>query len=144
MSRFSAGFRTSAGSTTLPLGSVYAVAGSGCVLREVHAFNTTAVAVAIKLSRLDTAGTKPAAVVDAEYDQVLPVALCLAHNTHTVGPTIDEEFERATLGAAIGSGVIWTFGGPGLRIPLGVANGIGIVIATGTGQVLDVSFVWEE
>ncbi len=144
MARFSAGFRTSVGSTTLPIASLYAVAGSGGVLREVHIFNTTAVAVALKLSRLDSAGTKPAAVADAEYDQNAPVATCVAHNTHTVGPTIDEEFERVTLGAAIGSGVIWTFGGSGLIIPLGTANGIGIVVSTGTGQVCDVSLVWDE
>ncbi len=144
MSRFSAGFRTSAGSTILPIASLYAVAGNGCVLREVHIFNTTVTEVALKLSRLDSAGTKPAAVVDAEYVQNAPVATCLAHNTHTVGPTIDEEFARTILGAAIGSGVIWTFGADGLVIPLGVANGIGIVVATGTGQVCDVSLVWDE
>ena len=144
MARYSAGFRTSAGSTTLPIGSVYAVAGSGFTLREVHLFNTTATAVALKLSRLDTAGTKPAAVTDNEYDQNAPVALSLAHNTHTVGPTINEEIVRATLGAAIGSGVIWTFGANGLVVPLGTANGIGIVVATGTGQICDVAFVWDE
>ena len=144
MARFSAGFRTSAGSTTLPIASVYAVAASGCALREVHVFNTTTTAVSLKLSRLDTAGTKPAAVTDAEYYQDGPVALCTAHNTHTVGPTIDEEFKRAALGAAVGSGVIWTFGGPGLVIPSGTANGIGLVVVTGAGQICDVSLVWEE
>lgn len=144
MSRFSAGFRTSAGSTTLPIASLYAVAGNGCALREVHIFNTTATEVALKLSRLDSAGTKPAAVTDAEYVQNGPIATCLAHNTHTVAPTIDEEIARTILGAAIGSGVIWTFGADGLVIPLGVANGIGIVVSTGTGQVCDVSLVWDE
>ncbi len=144
MGRYSAGARTSAGSTTLPIFSLYAVAGSGGRLREVHIFNNTAVAVALKLSRLDTAGTKPAALTDAEYDQNAPVALCLAHNTHTVGPTIDEEIVRVILGAVIGSGVIWTFGEYGLVIPLGTANGIGVVVADGTGQVCDVTFVWDE
>ena len=144
MSRYSKGVRTSIGSTALPIASLYAVAGSGCALREVHIFNTTATAVALMLARLDSAGTKPAALTDAEYDQNGPVAACLMHNTHTVGPTLDEEFAHVTLGAAIGSGVIWTFGGSGLIIPLGVANGIGVVVSTGTGQICDVSFVWDE
>ncbi len=144
MARFSAGFRTSAGSTTLPIASLYAVAGSGCALQEVHIFNTAATEVALKLSRLDTAGTKPAAVTDNPYEKNGPPALCLAHNTHTVGPTIDEEITRAMLGAAIGSGVIWTFGKNGLIIPLGVANGIGIVVSAATGQICDVTLVWDE
>lgn len=144
MGRYSAGARTSIGSTSLPIFSLYAVAGSGGKLVEVGVFNTTATAVSLKLSRLDSAGTKPAALTDNEYDQNGPVALCLAHNTHTAGPTIDEEINRTVLGAAIGSGVIWTFGGGGLVIPLGVANGIGLVVSTGTGQVCDVYFVWDE
>ncbi len=144
MSQFSNGGRTSAGSTLLPIISLYAVAAAGCTIREIGVFNTTAVAVALKLSRLDTAGTKPAALTDAEWDQDGPIALCGVHLTHTVGPTIDEEIKRLTLGAAIGSGTIWTFGGKGLVIPSGVANGIGIVVSVGTGQICDAYIDWEE
>jgi hypothetical protein len=51
------------------------------------------------------------------------------------------------LGAAIGSGVIWTFGGGvtgGLVIPNTTGDGIGLIVATGTGQICDVSFTWDE
>lgn len=144
MARFSGSLRSTAGSTLLPTASLYAVAAAGITLREVHVFNTTATAVAFKLSRLDTAGTKPAAITDNEYWQDGPIALGTFHNTHTVGPTIDEEIDRFLLGAAIGSGVIKTYGDSGLVIPSGTANGIGLVLAVGTIQVVDVTFVWDE
>jgi hypothetical protein len=144
MSRFSAGFRTSIGSLVLPIASLYAVAAAGCTLRQVSVYNTTTTAVSLKLSRLDTAGTAPAAVTDNEYNPDGPIALCGLHQTHTVGPTIDEEIDRIALGAVVGSGVIWTFGASGLIIPSGVANGIGIVVSLGTGQICDVAFHWDE
>ena len=144
MSRYSAGVRTSAGSTTLPIASLYAATATRARLMEVHIFKTTATEVALKLSRLDTAGTKPGATTDNPYDPAGPAADCTFHGTHTVGPTIDEENNRGILGAAIGSGIIWTFGDTGLIIPVGTANGIGVVVATGTGQICDVTFVWEE
>jgi len=144
MGRFSGSLRTGAGSTTLPIASLYAAATSHAKLVEVGVFNTTATAVALKLSRLDTAGTKPAAIADNEDEQGGGPALSTVHNSHTVGPTIDEEIRRVTLGAAIGSGIIWTFGRNGLVVPLGVANGIGLVVSTGTGQICDAYFVWDE
>ena len=144
MSRYSASLRTGAGTATLPMCSLYAVAAAGCKLKEIHIFNTVATAVALKLMRLDTAGTKPAAITDNEYDRDGPPALCTVHNTHTVAPTLNEEITRAMLGAAIGSGIIWTFGDNGILIPSGTANGIGLILSTGVGQICDVTFVWKE
>ena len=144
MARFSVGGRTSAGSTTLPIFSLYAIANIGGIIREIGVFNTTAVAVALKLSRFTTAGTKPAALTDAEWHNDGPPANCTAHLTHTVGPTITDEIKRTLLGAAHGSGIIWTFGGNGLIIPPGTASGVGLVVSTGTGQVCDAYVDWEE
>jgi len=53
------------------------------------------------------------------------------------------------LGAAVGSGVIWTFGDDGLAITAAdavesTANGIGPVVATGTGQICQCYMVWDE
>jgi hypothetical protein len=48
------------------------------------------------------------------------------------------------LGAAIGAGVIWTFGDQGIRIPTGTANGVGVVVENGTGQACQVYMVWDE
>jgi len=142
--RYSASVQGGAGSTTLPSASLYAGANKNKRLFEVHGFGTVATESRYLLRRLDTAGTKPAVVVDAPYDSNGPAAEAGVSGTHTVGPTLDEIFERLVFGASIGAGVILTFGKEGILIPNGTANGIGVVLNTGTGQVIDWTFVWEE
>jgi hypothetical protein len=148
MARFTAAWRTAgAGSTTLPIASLYATAAVRPRLVEVGVFNSTATAAVVKLARLTTAGTQGSGITAAYEDDNSQSAVATAKDTHTVGPTITNALRQASLGAAIGSGVIWTFGGgktPGLVIPNTTADGIGLVIATGTGQVCDVAFVWDE
>jgi hypothetical protein len=145
MARYTAGaIAAGAGSTTLPSGSLYAVAGVGGTLREVGVFNTTATAVNIGLFRLSTTGTQGAAITTAKYNPDSVAASMTPFNTHTVAPTAATLGYQTNLGAAIGSGVIWTFGDTGLRIPVGTANGIGIMTVSGTGQVVEFYFVWDE
>jgi hypothetical protein len=145
MARYSSGVLTGAGSTTLPLASIYAAAAVGGKLREVGITNTTAVAVAVKLVRLTTAGTQGAGQVEGKHDPDSAAASCTVFTTHTVAPTLGDDLGyRASLGAAIGAGVIWTFGDTGIRIPVGVANGIGIIVENGTGQACQVYFTWDE
>ena len=149
MARFSAAWRTAgAGSTTLPIASLYATAAVRPRLVEVGVFNTTTTAVAIKLARLTTAATPGSAITAAYEDDNSQTAVTTPKDTHTsTGPTITNALRQASLGAAIGSGVIWTFGGgktSGLVIPNTTGDGIGLVIATGTGQICDVWFTWDE
>ena len=146
MPRYSSGTRsTGAGSTTLPVGALVAAAAVGGRVVEIGAFNTTATACAIKLARLTTAGTPGADLVEAEHIQQGATASCTAKDTYTsTGPTLIDLGYRAALGASIGSGVIWTFGDGGLFIPVATTEGIGIVVATGTGQILDWYVVWDE
>jgi hypothetical protein len=127
------------------VGSLYAAAAAGARLRECGVYNTTTTAVAIKLVRLTTAGTQGAALTEAAHDQNFVAPQCTAFDTHTVAPTLGDDLGyRAPLGAAIGAGIIWTFGDSGLVIPEGTGNGIGIIVATGTGQILDWYMVWDE
>ena len=63
---------------------------------------------------------------------------------HTGDGTVGDTLRQASLAAAIGSGVIWTFGDSGIVVPPGTANGIGIICPTGTGQILDYYFDWDE
>ena len=146
MPRFGTGARAAgAGSTTLPSGSLYAGAAVSPRLREVGIFNTAAVAVAVKLVRLTTAGTQGAGLVEADQAVADAVAASAAFNTHTGAPTLGDDLGyRTALAAAVGSGVIWTFGADGIAIPVGTGNGIGIIIATGTGQILDWYLVFDE
>lgn len=146
MARNSTGARsTSTGSATLPLGSLYGVAASGCNVRQIGLFNTAAAACVYELVRLTSAGTQGAALVEAEWDEEKNVPLCQGFNTHTVLPTLGKKLGIIfTIGAAIGAGHIETFGDSGIVIPKGVANGLGILLLTGTGQVLDFYFHYDE
>ena len=145
MPRYSAGVKTSAGSTTLPLASLYAAAAVGGKLREIGIANTTATAFDVKLVRLTTAGTQGASLVKGKHDPDSVAASCTAVSTHTVAPTLGDDLGyRASIGAAIGAGVIWTFGDSGLRIPVGTANGIGVIAENGTGQAAQIYLVFDE
>lgn len=150
MARFMAGVRTTAGTSLRPMMSLYSPAASTGVLREVGCFNTTATALEIFLTRLTTTGTQGAGLTESLYNPKGPPALCTAFTTHTADATLGDDLGyRAVLGAAVGSGVIWTFGEGGIQIGLPdavelVTNGIGIILETGTGQICQTYFVWDE
>ena len=150
MARFTAGIRTTAGTSARPMMSLYSAAASSGTLREVGCFNTTTTAVEIFLTRLSTTGTQGAGLTEARYNMKGPPALCTAFTTHTADVTLGEDLGyRAVLGAAVGSGVIWTFGDAGLVIGAAdaveaVTNAIGIILETGTGQICQTYFVWDE
>ena len=146
MARFSGGAKsTGAGSITLPLMSIYSAAAISGSLREVGVFNTTATNVDVKLVRLTSVGTAGAAITPAPQVDRSAAASCTMANTHTVAPTLGADLGyRASLGAAIGSGVIWTFGDRGIEMPVAVTQGIGVIIENGTGQICQIYFVWDE
>lgn len=146
MARQSAAFRTTgAGSATLPIASLYASSTGGLWLVEVGISNTTVTAFECSLKRVTTAGTQGTAqtVVYEENDANF-TAKGDPRDTHTVAPTlVAGEARRASIGASIGSGAIWCFGGRGLFIPSGTANGVALMPITGTGQIADVYFSWD-
>ncbi len=150
MARFMAGVRSTAGTAARPMMSLYSPAASTGRLREVGCFNTTATALEIFLTRLTDTGTQGAGLTESQYDPKGPPALCTAFTTHSADATYGDDLGyRAVLGAAVGSGVIWTFGENGLQIGLPdavelVTNGIGISLETGTGQICQTYFVWDE
>ncbi len=150
MARFSAGVRATAGTAARPMMSIYSGAASTGTLREVGVFNTTATAVEIFLTRLTTTGTQGAGLTETPYNPKKPAAVCTAFTTHTADASLGEDLGyRAVLGAAVGSGVIWTFGDDGLVISLAdsvelVTTGIGVILETGTGQICQTYMVWDE
>lgn len=146
MAKFTAAWRTAgAGSSTLPVASIYAGSSTRALLREVHMFNTTTTALQMALRRVSSAGTQGAATItEMEFDDDGPSPDCSCFDTHTGGPTITTgNLWMGDIGAAIGAGVILTFDDEPFRIPTGTGNGIALV-PPGTGQVLDVTFIWEE
>lgn len=148
MPRFAAGAKTAAGSTILPLISVWSSVNAQPNIREIGLFNTVGTAVDVKLVRLSSGpGTVGAGLVETPLDNPSAVSGGMAFTTHTAGTiTQADAGYRATLGAFAGAGVIWTFGGEGLEIlpAAGTVNGIGVVIENGTGQALQAYYVWDE
>lgn len=144
MARFSAAWRTTgAGSTTLPIGGLMSVAGVRPRLVEVGVFNTTATACAVALRRVTAAGTSGSTQSVVYESDSAQAALSTPKDTWTVAPTfVAGNLRVASLGAAIGSGVVWTFGG--LVIPNTTGDGIVVSVLTGTGQICDLSLTWDE
>lgn len=145
MARQAVGYRTGAAATaTLPMASLYSAATGGLWLVEVGITNTTVTAYQVSLARLSTAGTSTAVTGTYEESDQNFTALGTARQNHTgTAPTLGVEIRRASIGASIGSGVIFTFGGRGLWIPSGVANGVGLLTINGTGQISDVYWSWD-
>lgn len=146
MARYTAGALTTAGSTTLPVISLYSSASVGAKIREIGVTNTTSTAVALKLVRLTTTGTQGAGLTEGKHDPDSATAACTAFNTHSGNPTLGDDMGyRTHLGAAVGAAFVWTFwSDSGLRIPTGTANGVGVIVENGTGQPVQAYIVWDE
>jgi len=126
------------------MASLFATASVIGRIREVGIFNTTTTAVAVALARFTNATGVGAGLTEAEWDPLSPVAVCTGFAGHTADGAVGDVFRQGSLAAAIGAGVIWTFGDNGLVLPVGTANGIGIIVPIGTGQFCDYYFDWEE
>lgn len=140
-----AGRSTVVGTAARAIASVFSTASVGFKLLEVHVFNTTTTATAATLARFTAATNVGTGLTEAEYDEVLPPPLCTGFAGHTGDGTVGQIICQASLGAAIGSGVMWTFSGGGIAVQIGTANGIGVICPSGvTGQILDYTYVWSE
>ena len=145
MARYTiAGRSTVAGTSLRAIASLFGISGIGGRLVEVAIFNTTSTAVAAALVRFTAATNVGTGLTEAEYDENAPPPSCTGFAGHTGDGTVGQVLDQASLGAAIGSGVIWTYGNGGIVIQPGTANGIGVTCPTGTGQILDYRYTWDE
>lgn len=145
MARYSSGMTAAGAGTSLrPIFGLLNTASVTGLIREVGIFNTTTTACTYRLVRF-TGGTAGADQTESKLQRDTPTASCVAKGLWTADATIDEDLGyRAVLGAAAGSGTIWTFGADGLEThDVGTTKGIGLV-PVGTGQVCEVYFVWDE
>ena len=144
MPRHSVAGRTDALITSVRGPSLYAAAAAGASLRQVEIWNTTTTAFAVGLVRWTATGTQGTALTEAAWDQNKVAPQCTAFNTHTADATAGDVFARTSVGAAVGSGVIWVFGESGVVVPEGTSNGVGLYLPVGTAQHFDFTFVWDE
>jgi hypothetical protein len=148
VARFRAGYRTSgAGTATLPMASLYSLGTGDLWIVEIHVTNTTITAFECSVKRVTTAGGQGAAQTMV-YGEGATNATAKGdpRQTHTVtAPTlVAGELARASIGASIGSGIIWTFGSRELLVPSGTANGVALMPIDGTGQISDVTWVIDQ
>jgi hypothetical protein len=145
VSRFGAGGLTTAGSTTLPVCALVGSASVLCRVREIGVFNTTSTAVALKLVRVTTAGTPGSTLTAAALNMDPTASVGLLKNTYTgTAPTTVDIGFRALLGAAVGSGFVWTFEDFDLTTLIAANSGVGILVENGTGQALQTYWKWTE
>jgi len=133
---------TTPGATAGP--QLEASTGHPFYLVECGVFNTTTTAFVVSLNRYTVGGTAGAAITEVMEDDTATPILTVATGVNSTASTVGGPFTQASIGAAIGAGVIWTFGSKGLRCPGTTDAGFTLIVPTGTGQHFDFYWVWEE
>lgn len=145
MARYSIAGRSTVVGTTLRAGaSLFAIASRTAKIREIGVFNTTATVFVAGVCRFTNATGVGAGLTEVLWDEFSPAPNATGFAGHTADGAVGSNIRHAPIGAAIGSGIIWTFGDTGLLIQAGTANGIGIICPTGTGQIFDYYVDWDE
>lgn len=147
MARYSAGAKaTAVGSTARGIISLWGATGSGGTVREIGITNSSSVNFDVVLRRLTAQGAGVGTnLTEGKQNSNSPAAAMSAYSVATVDHTVGDDLGyRASLGAAVGAGVVFTFGADGLTIPAGTANGIGLLLENGTAQAAQVYVVWDE
>lgn len=142
MAIYSVAGRTSAVPTAVRGPSIYATTLVKPQVRQIGVFNTTAVACAVAVVRASATGTQGAGLTEVCESDDVHVAVVTGFNTHTADATVGAPMRQATLGAVVGSGVVFTF--DDLVLDNATTAGIVIICPTGTGQHLDFWIQWQE
>lgn len=145
MARYAiAGRSTVVGTTVRAVASLFAVASRTAKVRQISVCNTTSTAVAVAICRFTNATGVGAALTEVLYDEASPAPNATGFAGHTADGAVGSNIDYVSLGAAVGSGWVFTYGDTGILIAAGTANGLGIICPTGTGQILDYSICWDE
>jgi hypothetical protein len=145
MARYSvAGRSTVVGTTVRAVASLFAIASRTGKIRQITVSNSTATAVQVAVCRFTNATGVGAGLTEVLYDEFSPAPNCTGFAGHTADGAVGANIDYVSLGAAVGSGWVWTYGDTGLLIQAGTANGIGIICPINTGQILDYSIHWDE
>lgn len=145
MARFAvAGRSTVVGTGVRAMASLFATAAVRPRIIEIGVFNTTVTALAVAVVRFTNATGVGVGLTEVGLDDPLQSAVATGFAGHTADGAVGSPVRQASLGAAIGSGVMWTFGDAGLIVDDGTANGVGIITPTGTGQICDYYIEWLE
>jgi hypothetical protein len=147
MARFASAYRTTGPGTlnALATASLLAQANIPLWVTEIWVTNTTTTAFSCCVRRIVTSAGTPGAAQTVNYEESDTATVRGdPRDTHTVAPTYATgAIRNAAIGASVGSGTVFTFGGRGLFIPAGATNGVAVLPLIGTGQIIDVSWSWD-
>jgi PPE-repeat protein len=150
MAFYSASFQGAAGSATLPFAGLRSgTAANQPVIREIKVFTTAANAARIRIVRITTAGTATSITTNPMGANTTPASATGVHTYTSTAPTITAgDIDIGAVGAAIGSGFVFTYYGEGLGlwIPGAATNatGIALIEVADTANTYDGTFLWEE
>lgn len=144
MARCVASGRTDALITAVRGPSIYATTGVRPQIRKIEAYNTTATAVSVAVVRATATGTQGTALTELCISDDAMTVVTTGFNTHSADATVSAPITRAPLGAAIGSGVQWTWGPGEFVLDNLTTAGVVIILPTGTAQHIDFTFEWDE
>jgi len=130
--------------TSLRGPSLYSTAALKPQIRLIEVYNTTAVEAAVAVVRATATGTQGTGLTEICTSDDTRTIVGTAFNTHTADATVSAPIRQATVGAAKGAGVIWTWGPGEFILDNATTSGVVIICPTGTGQHLDFSIEWDE
>lgn len=144
MARFAVANRTTAVPTAARGPSLYATTAVRPQIREIGVFNTSSTAMAVAIVRATTTGTQGAGLTEVCTSDDSNTAVATGFTTHTADATVGAAVKQASLGAAVGSGVIWTWDPGEFIVDNLTTAGVVIICPTGTGQQIDFYINWTE
>ena len=136
--------RTDALPTTTRGPCLYATAAVRPQIRSIEVYNTTATAVAVAVVRASATGTQGTALTEVCTSDDSITVVATGFNTHTANATVGSPIRQASLGAAIGSGIIWSWDEGKFIIDNATTQGVVIICPTGTAQHLEFTIEWDE
>ena len=112
-------------------------------VKEIGVFNTTTTAVAVGVAVITATGTQAGTGTGYQIDDPsAPASSETFFTSQSSASTIAKTIRQASLGAAIGSGVVFVWGDKELECSEGTGNGVIINCPTGTAQHLDFYIKW--
>lgn len=119
MARYHVGFTTAAPATNVAFLDIRSNSGDRVRVLEIGIFNTAATTCIVSMERQTTLGTTSTTVVPQAGEPGDAAATTLIGTAWSVAPASTAvPMRRITLSAAIGAGVIWTFGMGDMVIPV--------------------------
>jgi len=144
MARFSLGFSTPAAAASAAYANLITASTERAYVREIGLFLNAATASSIGLIRPATVGTATSPVAGQPVDAADAAATATVGTAWSAAGTVGSNYLRKiTLPAAIGNGIIWTFGERDLVVP--VSSCLFLWNYGGSaGSVLNGYIVWDE